>query len=86
MSQSDVIREAIKNGGGLSVVAKALNMSEEGVRLWKVRGHVPDKRLLDFERVTGVPRAKLRPDLYAPPLQPKQQAAWQRRERRQMRG
>lgn len=65
MSQSKVIGEAIDKGGGLKAVAAALKMTEEGVRLWRVRGIVPSKRLVEFSQLTGVPREKLRPDLYA---------------------
>lgn len=65
MNQSDVIADAIEKGGGLKAVAEALAMSAEGVRIWRVRGKVPADRVVDFARITGVPREKLRPDLYA---------------------
>lgn len=61
---SEVIGRAIEQGGGIGAVAKAMGLTEEGVRLWRVRGRVPDKHLIEFERLTGVPREELRPDLY----------------------
>jgi hypothetical protein len=64
-TQSEVIAEAIVKGGGVRRVANAMKMSEEGVRLWRVRGFVPAKRLIEFALLTGVPRERLAPDLYA---------------------
>jgi hypothetical protein len=64
-NQSEVIAEAIVKGGGVRRVAIAMKMSEEGVRLWRVRGFVPAKRLVEFARLTGVGRERLAPDLYA---------------------
>lgn len=37
------------------------NISPQAISQW---GEVPAERLLDVERVTGVPRQQLRPDLY----------------------
>lgn len=67
MSESIVIAEVLKKGGGVGAVAKALNMSAEGVRLWRARGQIPASRVVELEQLTGVPRAQLRPDLYGPP-------------------
>jgi hypothetical protein len=67
MSQSKVIAEAIDKGGGIKAVAAAMKMSEEGIRLWRVRGFVPAKRLIEFAHLTGVPRERLAPELYAEP-------------------
>lgn len=64
MSQTDVITEAIEKGGGLKALATAMGMSEEGVRIWRSRGKVPAERVVELEKLTGVPREKLRPDLY----------------------
>lgn len=65
MTQSEIIASAVEKAGGVGAVAKALNMSAEGVRVWIVRGKIPDKHLINLERLTGVPRQKLRPDLFA---------------------
>lgn len=62
--ESQLIADAIEAGGGIGAVAKAIGLTEEGVRLWRVRGKVPDKHIVEFERLTGVPREQLRPDLY----------------------
>jgi DNA-binding transcriptional regulator YdaS (Cro superfamily) len=65
MDQSEVIRDALEKAGGTKAVATALGISAEGVRLWRSRGKVPADRVVELEQLTGVPREKLRPDLYA---------------------
>lgn len=62
--QREVIRDAIEKGGGKRAVADALGMSEEGVRIWIARGKIPAERVVELERITGICREKLRPDLY----------------------
>lgn len=64
--ESELIGRAIEAGGGIGAVAKALDLSEEAVRLWRARGKVPAERVVAFEGLTGVPRETLRPDLYRP--------------------
>ncbi|MFA5941381.1 MAG: Cro/CI family transcriptional regulator [Sinimarinibacterium sp.] len=67
MSSESVIGDALEKGGGVGAVAKALGISDEAVRLWRARGKVPAERVVDVERLTGVPRERLRPDLYRKP-------------------
>lgn len=64
MAESETIGKALEQGGGIVAVAKALGISDEAVRLWRVHGRVPAERVVDLERITGVPRESLRPDLY----------------------
>lgn len=84
--QQEVIREAIDKAGGKKAVADALGMSEEGVRVWIVRGKIPAERVVEVEGITGVPRERLRPDLYERRDDESQQVAWDGVERRQMGG
>ncbi len=67
MSESTVIAEALKEAGGISAVAKALNMSEEGVRLWRARGAVPAGNVLWLAERT---EWKYTPHRIAPELYP----------------
>ena len=69
---SAVIAEALDSAGGVAAVAAAIGKTREAVRLWRVRGHVPDRHLVELERLSGVPRERLRPDLYV-----RQQEGWQ---------
>lgn len=47
--------------GRLTEVAKACGITHSAVSQWD---RVPSDRVLIVERVTGIPRAELRPDLY----------------------
>jgi len=39
-------------------------ISDDTVAAWKYRGRVPVQRVLDVERATGIPRYRIRPDIY----------------------
>lgn len=52
---------AIDAAGGIKAVASALGISRQAVEQWKI---CPHNRALQLERLTGVPRHLLRPDLY----------------------
>ena len=61
MDTKAFIRSIAKPVGGIVAMSKALGLSRGAVSQWD---KVPAERLLDVERVTGVPREKLRPDLF----------------------
>jgi DNA-binding transcriptional regulator YdaS (Cro superfamily) len=52
---------AIKEAGGLTKLAASLNITKQAVAQWD---EVPPLRVLEVERVSGVSRSELRPDLY----------------------
>lgn len=52
---------AISAAGGVTKLAEALSISSQAVSQWK---RIPAERVIDVERVTGVVRQTLRPDLY----------------------
>lgn len=55
---------------GASAIARELGITPQAVGQWE---RVPAGRVLEVERVTGVSRSDLRPDLY-PPSEPKDAA------------
>jgi DNA-binding transcriptional regulator YdaS (Cro superfamily) len=60
------MREALdkhlsKNWGEASRIANELEISRAAVSQWKM---VPANRVLKVAELTGIPRGKLRPDLY----------------------
>jgi DNA-binding transcriptional regulator YdaS (Cro superfamily) len=55
------LRLAIEAAGTRYMLAKKLRISPAAVLYWD---RVPADRVVEVERVTGVPREKLRPELY----------------------
>lgn len=45
-------------------LARAMGLNRSQITRWEQNG-VPASRVVEVERVTGIPRYKLRPDLYA---------------------
>lgn len=62
--RDEALRRAIERVGGLSGLANPLGISEQAVSQWD---KVPPRRVLEVERVSGVPRHELRPDMYPVP-------------------
>lgn len=67
MSEQDLAREALKKArtiaGGASAIARELNLTPQAVLQWRV---VPAERVLVVERITGISRHELRPDVFGP--------------------
>lgn len=65
MAKKHVLREgvelAVKAAGSKSALARAVGTSRQAVDIWK---KVPSARVIQIEQSLGVPREKLRPDLY----------------------
>lgn len=60
--QISSLDKAKRQAGGSSGLARLLgNITPQAVSQWQ---RVPVKRVLDVERVTGIPRHILRPDIY----------------------
>ncbi|TAN61467.1 MAG: hypothetical protein EPN20_12430 [Magnetospirillum sp.] len=68
MSNSEnIAREALreaKKAVGTVKLAQGLGIRSQAVSGWYM---VPPRRVLDVERLSGVPRWRLRPDLYPSP-------------------
>lgn len=61
---NDPLQRAIKAVGGVCAMARAVGIKSQAVSQWK---RVPAERVITVEKVAGVPRHELRPDLYPPP-------------------
>lgn len=55
------LQRAIKGAGGIGRLASELGISRQAVDKWS---EVPPTRVLEVERLSGVSRHELRPDLY----------------------
>jgi DNA-binding transcriptional regulator YdaS (Cro superfamily) len=55
--------EAVLAAGGASALARKLGIKQPSVAGWN---RVPAERVLEVERLSGVPKERLRPDLYRP--------------------
>jgi hypothetical protein len=49
---------------GISSIARRMGVSRINLYGWKNSKHVPESRLLDLERITGIARHRFRPDLF----------------------
>ena len=58
------VEKAIQAAGGVKELAKLFGLSYEAVRKWQANEWLPAERVLEVERLSGVPREDLRPDLY----------------------
>jgi DNA-binding transcriptional regulator YdaS (Cro superfamily) len=60
------LKTAIDAAGGLRPLARLLGITPQAIMQWD---KVPAERMLEIERVTGIARERLRPDLYRLPRQ-----------------
>lgn len=60
------IDTAVAKAGNASTLARSLGISHTAVRKWQLMGRPPAERVLDIERVTGISRYELRPDVFGP--------------------
>lgn len=57
-----IVEIAAEKSGGLVALASALGIKHQALYSWT---RVPAERVLDMERITGVSRHEIRPDLSA---------------------
>ena len=58
------IELAISKAGGMRPLGRALGIAYQTIQRWK---RIPAERVIAIEQVTGIPRERLRPDLYRAP-------------------
>jgi len=65
VESTDVMTRAKELGFGPKAIADRIGgITSQAVSQWR---KVPAERVLDLERITGIPRHEIRPDLYPPP-------------------
>jgi DNA-binding transcriptional regulator YdaS (Cro superfamily) len=64
--------QIIRSSKGLGAkITRELGLSRGAVSQWT---RVPAERVIEVERITGIPREELRPDLYRPAANPERAA------------
>lgn len=63
MRRDAALTKALDRANGFAGLGRLIGVSAQAIWQWQ---RVPAERVLDVERVTGVARSKLRPDLYPP--------------------
>lgn len=59
------LKKAVKQAGGVVALAKLLGLHRQAIHQWSLPGRrIPADHIVAIERLTGVPRQELRPDLY----------------------
>lgn len=59
----EIVRTAIKQAGGIVALGRALGISHNSIYSWR---RIPSERVLEVERITGISRHELRPDVFGP--------------------
>jgi len=65
--RSGIVERIVEKVGGQSALARQIGIRPQSVRDWIEAGSVPPLRVLQCERASGMPRSKIRPDIYPPP-------------------
>jgi DNA-binding transcriptional regulator YdaS (Cro superfamily) len=71
MSPNEALQRAIQAAGAANNLASRLGITAQAISQWD---QVPPLRVIEVERVTGVSRHDLRPDIYPEPAQPQVQS------------
>jgi len=58
------VKKAIDKAGGQSALARSLNITPQAVQRWASKDRVPHMQVIPVEKITGISRHELRPDLY----------------------
>jgi DNA-binding transcriptional regulator YdaS (Cro superfamily) len=64
MAKRKSLEEVLEAPGETTRIAKELDIAPQAISQWRRKGRVPPNRVLDVERVTGVHRHFLNPDIY----------------------
>ena len=59
----EIITMVCERAGGMRALGRALGIHYQNIQSWK---RIPAERMIDIETAVGIPREKLRPDLFVP--------------------
>jgi DNA-binding transcriptional regulator YdaS (Cro superfamily) len=58
------IFEFLEERGNQTKVASELRITPQAVQFWFASKKVPAERIVEVERISGIPRAEIRPDIF----------------------
>lgn len=61
--KQEALARAIKEAGGPKALSQKIGVTHQAISQWR---ECPPLRAIELERLTGIPRHELRPDLYPP--------------------
>ena len=64
MKKETPLQKAINAAGSQVILADLLGVTPQAVQQWKKNNKVPAERVISIERLTGVSRHDIRPDIY----------------------
>lgn len=64
MSDENSLELAVRAVGSQTKLAEAIGRTQQAVSKWAKDGRIPAEYVVAVEKATGIPRQKLRPDLY----------------------
>lgn len=59
----DIVTKAAEKAGGVVALARELGIKHTALYSWN---RIPAERVLDVERISGISRHDLRPDIFGP--------------------
>ncbi len=59
----EIVERAAEKAGGVVALARELGIKHNAMYSWT---RVPAERVIDLERITGISRHELRPDIFGP--------------------
>lgn len=62
----DALKNAIQAAGSQSELSRLIGESQQSISHWLNKSKVPAEQVIPIEKLTGIPRYELRPDIYPP--------------------
>lgn len=59
----EIVKKAARLSGGITALAAALKINRQAIYQWS---RIPAERVIPVERISGISREELRPDLFGP--------------------
>lgn len=59
--QPPILLHAAEKMGGMAELARSLGIARQAIYQWR---RIPAERVIELEKITGIRRQELRPDLY----------------------